>query len=141
MRTLNKGTSLAWLADTAKTLAAPALISATEWADENRVLSTIESGKHPGRFRTDFTPYMSEIQDALTMPGSPTRQVTLMCSAQIGKTTIGLNIIGYYTHIRPTPMIVFAAYGRSGKAVCEVEARRDDPGDPHTAPVVPSSAV
>jgi phage terminase large subunit GpA-like protein len=73
----------------------PAL-TVSEWADRHRVLSPRASAE-PGRYRTDRTPYMRVIADALS-PTHPARRIVVMKSAQVGFTECGNNWIGYVIH-------------------------------------------
>jgi phage terminase large subunit GpA-like protein len=59
----------------------PAL-TVSEWADKHRLLSPRASAE-PGRYRTDRTPYIRDIVDALS-PMHPARRVVVMKSAQVG---------------------------------------------------------
>src|SRR5262245_59925841 len=61
----------------------PAL-TVSEWADRHRILSSRASAE-PGRYRSDRTPYMREIVDALS-PAHPARRIVVMKSAQVGFT-------------------------------------------------------
>lgn len=45
------------------------VISVSEWADANRILSQTASSE-PGKFRTSRTPYLKEIMDALSPSSS-----------------------------------------------------------------------
>ena len=74
------------------------------WADEHRVLSEVASAE-PGRWRTERTPYLREIMDALS-PSSPAERVVVMSGAQIGKTECGNNWVGYVIHRCPGPMLL-----------------------------------
>ena len=65
----------------------------SQWADENRRLSS-ESAAERGEWRTDRAPYQRAIMDALS-PANPCEQVVLMSGAQLGKTSILENFIGY----------------------------------------------
>ncbi len=80
----------------------PAL-TVSEWADRHRVLSPRASAE-PGRYRTDRTPYMRAIIDALS-PMHPARRIVVMKSAQVGFTEGGNNWIGYVIHHAPGPML------------------------------------
>ena len=80
----------------------PAL-TVSEWADRHRVLSSRASAE-PGRYRTDRTPYMRDIMDALS-PAHPARRVVFMKAAQVGATEAGNNWIGYVIHHAPGPML------------------------------------
>jgi phage terminase large subunit GpA-like protein len=80
----------------------PAL-TVSEWADRHRVLSPRASAE-PGRYRTDRTPYMRAIMDAL-LPTHPARRIVVMKSAQVGFTEGGNCWIGYVIHHAPGPML------------------------------------
>jgi phage terminase large subunit GpA-like protein len=80
----------------------PAL-TVSEWADRYRFLSSRASSE-AGRYRTDRTPYMRSIMDALS-PMHPARRVIFMKSAQVGATEVGSNWIGYCIHQAPGPFL------------------------------------
>ena len=69
--------------ETRALLAPPPQLSVSEWADRYRRLAA-ESSAEPGPWRTDRTPYLREIQDAITAPGIET--VVVMASSHSGKT-------------------------------------------------------
>lgn len=77
--------------------------SVSTWADHYRILTSKGSGE-PGPWRTERTPYLREIMDALSTT-SPVQRVVLMFAAQLGKTEVGLNWIGYVMHHAPAPML------------------------------------
>ncbi len=77
-------------------------VSVSEWADENRIIST--GAAEPGRWNTSRTPYMQEIMDSFTMPDI--HRVVVMSSAQVGKTEALLNIIGRFAHLDPCTIMV-----------------------------------
>lgn len=89
--------------DATRRAAPPPALTITEWADANRYLSS-DSAAEPGKYRSSRTPYAREIMDAVSDPGTET--VVLMTSAQVGKTTILENIIGYYIEYDPSPILV-----------------------------------
>ena len=86
-----------------KHLSPPEAITLSQWADKHRRLPA-ESSAEPGRWRTERTPYLKRIMDCITDP--KIRKVVLMFSAQIGKSEVLLNTIGYYAHIEPSPMLM-----------------------------------
>jgi phage terminase large subunit GpA-like protein len=90
----------------------PAL-TVSEWADRHRVLSPRASAE-PGRYRTDRTPYMRAIVDALS-PTHPARRVVVMKSAQVGFTEGGNCWIGYVIHHAPGPMLAVQPTVELGK--------------------------
>jgi phage terminase large subunit GpA-like protein len=79
------------------------LLTVSQWADAHRYLSPRDSAE-PGRYRTDRTPYMRAIMDALSS-SHPARRIVLMKSAQVGATTAGSNFIGYVIHHAPGPLL------------------------------------
>ncbi len=87
----------------AKTVEPPKKLTVSEWADEYRQLSK-EASAEPGKWVTDRAPYQREIMDSISDPLVDT--VVVMTSAQIGKTELLLNIIGYYVHYDPSPILL-----------------------------------
>ncbi len=67
-------------------------VTVSEWADRFRRLPSTSA--EPGRWRTDRTPYLREIMDALSV-ASPVERVVIMKGAQTGGTEAGLNFLGY----------------------------------------------
>lgn len=84
------------------TLAPPEDLTVAEWANKYRVLSR-ESSAEAGKWDTDRTPYMKEIMLCIT--DIDTKKITMMCSAQIGKTEMLLNVLGRYMHLDPCPIL------------------------------------
>jgi len=80
----------------------PPDMTVAEWADEERRLSS-ESSAQPGRYRTEVTEYMREPMEMVGKPG--VRRITLMTSAQVAKSTVIENIIGYIVHLDPSPIL------------------------------------
>src|SRR5690606_31817221 len=78
-------------------------LTVSEWSDTHRWLSSRASAE-PGRYRTERTPYMRAIMDALS-PGDPTQRVVFMKAAQVGATEAGNNWIGFVIHQAPGPML------------------------------------
>ena len=89
------------------------IISVSEWADANRILSQTASSE-PGRFRTSRTPYLRDIMDALS-PSSPYEKVVFMKGAQIGGTEAGNNWVGFIIDQAPGPMLVVQPTVEMGK--------------------------
>ena len=63
------------------------LLTVSQWADNSRMLSQTASAE-PGRWRTDRTPYLRGIMDALS-PSSPIEKVVFMKGAQSKATLLG----------------------------------------------------
>jgi phage terminase large subunit GpA-like protein len=75
----------------------------SQWADKFRQLSS-EASAEPGKWHTDRAPYQREIMDAVC--DARVETVVIMSSAQIGKTEIINNIIGYHIHLDPSPILL-----------------------------------
>ncbi len=90
------------IADSMKMMKPPPKLTVSEWADEERYLSA-ESSASPGRFRTEVVEYLREPMDMIGKPG--VRRVTMMTSAQVGKSTVIENVIGYFIHHDPCPIL------------------------------------
>jgi phage terminase large subunit GpA-like protein len=73
------------------------------WASRNRYLSPEDSAK-PGLYDPNVTPYLIEPQNCISDPR--VFEVVLMTSAQIAKTTLLLNAIGYYSDAEPSPILM-----------------------------------
>ncbi len=78
-------------------------IKVSAWAEKYRYLST-ESAAAPGRWSSARAPYQREIMD--TFNDKKIDTIVLMCSAQVGKTEILNNIIGYLIDREACPILV-----------------------------------
>src|ERR1035441_1406630 len=88
----------------AAVLQPPPDLTVSQWADVNRRLSS-ESSAERGEWRTDRAPYQRAIMDALS-PSHPCEQVVLMTGAQLGKTSILENFIGYIIDLDAGPILL-----------------------------------
>lgn len=79
----------------------PPLLVST-WADVHRMLP--ETASEPGPWRTDRTPYLRDVMDALSA-SSPIERVVFMKGAQLGATEAGLNWVGYIIANAPGLML------------------------------------
>lgn len=73
------------------------------WADAHRIIGD-GAGPEPGRWRTDRTPYMRRIMDAVTDPS--VREVVMCTGVQLGKTELLLNAICYYMQHEPSSILL-----------------------------------
>lgn len=88
---------------TQKVVAPPPLLSVSEWADRYRKLSP-ESSAEPGQWFTSRAEYQRGMMDAVSDPSIET--VVVMSSAQVGKTEIINNVIGFHIHQDPAPILL-----------------------------------
>ena len=94
--------TLALFEDIFKILEPPKPLTVSTWAAEHRVLSRGASAE-PGKWNLDRAPYQRIIMDAIS--DQTWRRIILMTSAQVGKTEIVLNAIGYYSEHDPSPIL------------------------------------
>ncbi|MEK3770127.1 phage terminase large subunit family protein [Paenibacillus sp. FSL R5-0887] len=81
----------------------PEPLSIAEWADQHRILSP-EDSSEKGPWRTSRSPFQKEPMEAISDP--EVESVVMMWGAQLGKTAVQLNTIGYYTGHDPAPIMV-----------------------------------
>lgn len=91
----------------------PPRLTVSEWADEHRRLSP-EASAEPGRWITARAEYQRGIMDALNDPTCEC--VVVMSSAQVGKTEILNNALGYFIEHDPCPMLVIQPTLEMGEA-------------------------
>ena len=91
----------------------PPDITISDWADSNRQISP-EASAEFGQWRTDRAPYQREIMNAIS--DESIERVIVMSSAQVGKTEIILNVIGYYVDKEPSPILVLQPTLEMGEA-------------------------
>ncbi|MCT2347133.1 phage terminase large subunit family protein [Niallia taxi] len=84
-------------------MAPPPDLTVSQWADKYRRLSS-ESSAEPGQWRTDRAPYQREILDSVNDP--TLEKVIIMSSAQVGKTELLLNTVGYHIDYDPAPIML-----------------------------------
>ncbi len=81
----------------------PPDILVSEWADKHRVLSR-EASAEPGKWETARAPYFREPMDACKNPYY--KRICVKSASQMGKTELLLNIISYYIHTDPSPILL-----------------------------------
>ena len=79
----------------------PPKLTVSEWADQNRVLSS-ETSASPGKWVTHS--FQKPMMDAFTDP--LVEQVVIMAGSQLGKTEILLNVLGYHIALDPSPIMI-----------------------------------
>nr|DAT89587.1 MAG TPA: terminase large subunit [Caudoviricetes sp.] len=80
----------------------PPKLTISEWADAKRYLSP-EASAEPGKYKTSRAEYQRGIMDAFSDP--MTQRIVVMSSAQVGKTEILNNIVGYYIDQDPSTIL------------------------------------
>jgi phage terminase large subunit GpA-like protein len=86
-----------------RALKPPPKLTVSEWADQYRQLSS-ESSAEAGKWSTRRAEYQRGMMDAVSDPKIET--VVLMTAAQIGKTELINNVVGFHIHQDPAPMLI-----------------------------------
>jgi len=88
---------------TKKVWKSPPNLKISDWADQNRRLSP-EASSEAGQWSTARAEYQRGIMDAISDPN--VSEVVIMSSAQIGKTEIINNLVGFHIDQDPSPILV-----------------------------------
>lgn len=80
----------------------PPKLTISEWADLYRYLSP-EASAEPGKYLTSRAEYQRGIMDAFSNPD--VERIVVMSSAQVGKTEILNNIVGYFIDQDPSTIL------------------------------------
>lgn len=99
---LSNASAVLWKA-AAEAIRPDPVLTVSEWSDQHRQLSQRASAE-PGQWRTERTPYLREIMDALSAT-SVVEKVVFMAGAQVGKSEAGNNWIGYIIDNCPAPTL------------------------------------
>ena len=81
----------------------PPDLTVSEWADEFRRIPP-EASAEPGIWRTSRAEYQREVMNAVSDP--LTERVVMMTAAQVGKSEILLNVLGYFIDQEPSPILL-----------------------------------
>lgn len=84
-----------------ESLTPPQRLLVSEWAEAHRHLP--ETSAEPGPWRNDRTPYLVGIMDACLEPGC--ERIVFEKCAQIGGSEALNNVVGFYMHHHPSPII------------------------------------
>lgn len=97
-----------------------ASLTVREWADAYRYLSPERSARH-GKFRTEVVPHLRVPMELVSRPDL--RAMSLWKASQVAGTTFVENVIGYYIHHDPSP-ILYCAEDESKATAWFVESFR-----------------
>src|SRR5262245_3380699 len=81
----------------------PSKMTVSQWADANRRLSA-EASAEVGQWDTSRAEFQRGIMDCISETSSD--KIVLMCSAQVGKTEMLNNVVGYHIDKDPCPILV-----------------------------------
>jgi phage terminase large subunit GpA-like protein len=86
-------------------------LSISQWAAAYRYIAPERSAR-PGRWRNEVVPFAVEIMDTVRQPG--VRETVYVKSAQVAGSECINNVIGYFSHVEPCPLMYLAE--EEGKA-------------------------
>src|SRR6266436_223915 len=110
---VKSGDVLEVLREAARHLRRPTKLTVAQWADKYRMLSA-ESNPEPGAWDTGVTPYLREPLEVITKPA--VQDIVFMGPSQVGKTELELNVVGYFVHKEPCPILVVLPTAEVGEA-------------------------
>lgn len=93
------------------------LLSVSEWADQNRVL-TSDTSSVTGPWRTAFTPYLREPMD--TCSDGDYQHVVLMFAAQTAKSECLNNVCAYFMDQDPSPQMMVQPNDKQAKDYSQI---------------------
>ncbi len=79
----------------------PPDLTISQWADNFRFLS-VEASPEPGKWLTSRAEYQRDMMDAIKL----SERVVIMTAAQVGKSELLLNTLGYFIHYDPCPILM-----------------------------------
>ena len=79
----------------------PPDLTVSEWADTYRYLSS-EASAEPGKWNTSRAEYQREMMDTV----KTCERIVIMTAAQVGKSELLLNVIGYFVDKDPSPILL-----------------------------------
>lgn len=97
----------------AENLKPPPVLTVSEWADTYRRLSS-EASSEPGAWITARAEYQRGIMDAIS--DEVVEGVVVMSSAQVGKTEIVNNVVGFHIAQDPAPLLIVMPTLEMGEA-------------------------
>jgi phage terminase large subunit GpA-like protein len=90
----------------ARQIAIPVLaLTVSMWAAAYRRLAA-ERAAAAGRWRNELVPYLVEIMDTVGKPA--VSEIVFVKSSQVGGSEFLNNVVGYYSHIEPSPILYVA---------------------------------
>lgn len=87
----------------------------SQWAEKYRTLSRSQSDRF-GNWRNANAPYLIGIMD-LCAPGSGVEELTIMKAAQVGASEALRNVLAFWAHTDPDPVLFVMPDEKSGKKI------------------------
>ena len=84
------------------------------WSERHRVLSRMQSAR-PGRWKNAQAPYLAGLMDLCTRRG--VEELTIVKAAQMGVSEALRNVIGYFAHQEPDPILLVLPDEQTGRKI------------------------
>lgn len=104
-----------WTNRVSQAWALPEQLTVTEFAEREIILD--ESSAMPGRWRTEWTPYLQGIMDAFNDP--LVEDIVMKMPTQVGKTAVMLNMMAYAVDQDPGPMMWVDSTEQEAREICD----------------------
>lgn len=105
-----------WIVEALSALRPPGKMTVSEWADKYRILDSRTSAL-PGRWRTDYTPYLRSIMNAFT--DHEVEEIIVVKPTQVGGTEVILNMMGYAISQDPSSAMVVYPTDTLGESISQ----------------------
>src|SRR5262245_4834298 len=103
-----------WLAAEAAAFCPAERLSPSIWAERHRVLTRTQSAR-PGKWSNAQSPYLTGLMDLCA--DRRIEEITIVKAAQIGVSEAVRNVIGYYAHQEPDPILLVLPDEQSGRRI------------------------
>lgn len=92
----------------------PPRLTPSQWAERYRKLSRMQSA-YPGKWRNELAPYLAGFMDLCVRPELD--EITFRKAAQVGVSEAVRNVIGYYAHQEPDPLLLVLPDEKKGRKI------------------------
>ncbi|MFN0135437.1 MAG: terminase gpA endonuclease subunit [Phycisphaerae bacterium] len=89
-------------------------LSPSAWAERHRVLSRMQSAR-PGKWKNAQAPYLAGLMDLCTRRG--VEEISIVKAAQMGVSEALRNIVGYFAHQEPDPILLVLPDEQTGRKI------------------------
>src|SRR5262245_21581426 len=89
-------------------------LSPSTWAERHRVLTRTQSAR-PGKWSNAQSPCLTGLMDLCA--DRSIEEITIVKAAQIGVSEAVRNVIGYYAHCEPDPILLVLPDEQSGRRI------------------------
>src|SRR5436190_20379665 len=92
----------------------PPRLKPSQWAEQYRRLTRGQSAR-PGPWKNANAPYLTGIMDLCFTPG--VEEVNILKAAQVGASEAIRNVLGFWAHTDPDPVLLVLPDEKSGRKI------------------------